>query len=192
MSISVFLSTVSDEFRLYRDQLAGDLTRHNVSVKVQEDFIDLGGDTLDKLDVYIAHCDAVVHLVGEMTGAAPQAREVAALRRKYPDLTAELPPLAEALRDGDAISYTQWEAWLALYHGKLLLTAIRLRIGLRRFPAAASPCCTSPSIPTNCAELWRHRCGSAVVSLRRWFPMISRNRLSLSVIRINFLQRFCC
>ena len=123
MSISVFLSTVSDEFRLYRDQLAGDLTRHNVSVKVQEDFIDLGGDTLDKLDVYIAHCDAVVHLVGEMTGAAPQAREVAALRRKYPDLTAELPPLAEALRDGDAISYTQWEAWLALYHGKLLLTA---------------------------------------------------------------------
>ena len=44
----------------------------------------------------------------------------------------------------------------------------------------------SPSIPTNCAELWRHRCGSAVVSLRRWFPMISRNRLSLSVIRINF------
>jgi hypothetical protein len=25
-------------------------------VKVQEDFRDLGGDTLDKLDVYIAHC----------------------------------------------------------------------------------------------------------------------------------------
>src|SRR5580658_778185 len=64
MSIGVFLSTVSDEFRAYRDQLRGDLTRHNVAVKVQEDFKDLGGDTLDKLDVYIAHCDAVVHLVG--------------------------------------------------------------------------------------------------------------------------------
>ena len=38
MSISVFLSTVSDEFRFYRDQLKGDLTRHNVAVKVQEDF----------------------------------------------------------------------------------------------------------------------------------------------------------
>ncbi len=58
MSVMVFLSTVSDEFRLYRDQLRADLTRHNVEVKVQEDFKNLGGDTLDKLDVYIAHCDA--------------------------------------------------------------------------------------------------------------------------------------
>ena len=48
------------EFRPYRDQLRADLTRHNVEVKVQEDFRDLGGDTLDKLDVYIADCDAVV------------------------------------------------------------------------------------------------------------------------------------
>ena len=76
MSISVFLSTVSDEFHRYRDQLRTDLTRHNVEVKVQEDFKGLGGDTLDKLDVYVAHCDAVVHLVGEMTGSAPGEREV--------------------------------------------------------------------------------------------------------------------
>jgi hypothetical protein len=68
MAISVFISTVSDEFRIYRDQLVHDLTRQNVAVKVQEDFKDLGGDTLDKLDVYIAHCDAVVHLVGDMCG----------------------------------------------------------------------------------------------------------------------------
>ena len=54
MSVKIFLSTVSDEFRAYRDQLRSDLTRHNVEVKVQEDFKDLGGDTLDKLDVYIA------------------------------------------------------------------------------------------------------------------------------------------
>jgi hypothetical protein len=60
MSVKIFLSTVSDEFRTYRDALRTDLTRHNVEVKVQEDFKDLGGDTLDKLDVYIAHCDAVV------------------------------------------------------------------------------------------------------------------------------------
>src|SRR6516164_5626003 len=123
MSISVFLSTVSDEFRLYRDQLCGDLTRHNVEVKVQEDFKGLGGDTLDKLDVYIAHCDAVVHLVGEMTGSAPGEREQQALLRKYPDLMASLPPLDDSLRRGAQISYTQWEAWLALFHGKLLLTA---------------------------------------------------------------------
>jgi hypothetical protein len=123
MSVKIFLSTVSDEFCLYRDQLRTDLTRHNVEVKVQEDFKDLGGDTLDKLDVYIAHCDAVVHLAGTMTGADPGERELRALLAKYPDLTDTLPPLGEALRNGVGVSYTQWEAWLALYHGKLLLIA---------------------------------------------------------------------
>ena len=123
MSIAVFLSTVTDEFRAYRDQLRGDLTRHNVAVKVQEDFKGLGGDTLGKLDTYIAHCDAVVHLVGDMTGSAPLDVEQQAWLRDHADVAAKLPPLAEALRDGAEISYTQWEAWLALYHGKLLLTA---------------------------------------------------------------------
>ena len=122
-SVKIFLSTVSDEFRAYRDQLRTDLTRHNVEVKVQEHFVDLGGDTLDKLDVYIAHCDAVVHLVGDMTGSAPLRRDVEALLVKYPNLPADLRPLAEALGDGTEISYTQWEAWLALYHRRLLFIA---------------------------------------------------------------------
>jgi hypothetical protein len=69
-SVRVFLSAVSDEFRAYRDQLRGDLTRHNVEVKVQEDFKDLGGVTLEKLDDYSKQCDAVVHLAGDMTGAS--------------------------------------------------------------------------------------------------------------------------
>jgi nucleoside-diphosphate-sugar epimerase len=98
MPISVFLSTVTDEFRIYRDQLKGDLTRHNVAVKVQEDFKDLGGDTLDKLDAYIANCDAVVHLVGDMCGAASAEREQQALLVKHSDLASRLPPLGEALR----------------------------------------------------------------------------------------------
>jgi tetratricopeptide (TPR) repeat protein len=114
MSVKIFLSTVSDEFRVYRDLLRSDLTRHNVEVKVQENFKDLGGDTLDKLDVYIANCDAVVHLVGHMTGATAGTRDVAALFVKYPDLSTNLPPLER----GEGISYTHWEAWLALYHRK--------------------------------------------------------------------------
>ena len=67
---------------------SADLTRQNVEVKVQEDFKDLGGDMLDKLDVYIADCDGVVHLAGEMTGSAAQA-DVHALRAKHPDLVAD-------------------------------------------------------------------------------------------------------
>ncbi len=115
MSAKIFLSTVSDEFRAYRDQLRSDLTWHNVEVKVQEDFKDLGRGTLDELDVYIADCDAVVHLAGHMTGKAPREPTLRALRAKYPDLADKLPPLGEALRNGSGVSYTHWEAWLALY-----------------------------------------------------------------------------
>jgi tetratricopeptide (TPR) repeat protein len=123
MSVRIFLSTVSDEFLAYREALRHDLTRHNVEVKVQEDFKDLGGDTLDKLDVYIAQCDAVVHLVGDMTGSAPPVLPLRTLRRKRLDLADKLPPLGEILQDGISPSYTQWEAWLALYHGKQLFIA---------------------------------------------------------------------
>ena len=110
MPIAAFLATVTGAFRAYRDQLRGDLTQHIVEVKVQEDFKGLGGSTFDKLDVYIAHCDAVVHPVGDMTGAAPAEAEVSARLLKYPDLQAKLAPLAVALRDGAAVSCTQFAA----------------------------------------------------------------------------------
>jgi tetratricopeptide (TPR) repeat protein len=123
MSISVFLSTVSDEFRDYRNLLVQDLTRYNVAVKVHEDFEILGGDMLDKLDTYIAACDAVVHLVGDMCGAPASEAQQRALLVKHSDLSGKLPRLGEALANGFACPYTQWEAWLALYHGKQLYIA---------------------------------------------------------------------
>jgi tetratricopeptide (TPR) repeat protein len=123
MPIAIFISTVSDEFRAYRDQLEGDLTRHNVAVKVQEHFKDLGGDTLDKLDVYITHCHGVVHLVGHMTGSVADERQQQALLAKHSDLSRRLPPLGEALKNGVLLAYTQWEAWLALYHCRRLMIA---------------------------------------------------------------------
>lgn len=120
MWISLFLSAVTDEFRAYRDQLNHDLTRHNVAVKVQEDFKDLGSDMLDTLDEYIAHCSVVVHLVGDMCGASASGRQQRALIAKYRDLQGKLPPLGEALEAGATLPYTHWEAWLALYHDKKL------------------------------------------------------------------------
>jgi hypothetical protein len=107
--IRLFLSMVSDEFRAYRDQLRGDLTRRNVEVKVQDDFKDHGGATLENLDEYIKRCDAAVHLVGDMTGAFTQSPSTKAILAKYPDLPEELLPLGEALAQGVPISYTQWE-----------------------------------------------------------------------------------
>lgn len=117
--LRIFLSTVSAEFRTYRDALRHYLTRPNASVAVQEDFIVTGTETLDMLDDYIRQCDAVIHLVGDMSGAPAQAPSLAVIRSRYSDLGEKLPPLARFLQPGAAaLSYTQWEAWLALYHGK--------------------------------------------------------------------------
>ena len=123
MAVRVFLSAVSDEFREYRGLLRSDLTRHNVEVKVQEDFKEYGGSTLDKLDLYIAECDAVIHLVGDLTGANAPAASIKSLLAKYPDIVEKLPPLKPIFAEGHSLSYTQAEAWLALYHGKTLLIA---------------------------------------------------------------------
>jgi WD40 repeat protein len=121
----IFLSSVSAEFRSYRDALRHDLDRPNVTVKVQEDFIATGTETLDMLDDYIKQCNAVIHLVGNMTGSMAQAPSVTFIRERYNDFDKRLPVLAEFLRpDGPALPYTQWEAWLALYHRKPLIICV--------------------------------------------------------------------
>ncbi|MBL8419186.1 MAG: tetratricopeptide repeat protein [Dechloromonas sp.] len=123
--VRIFLSTVSAEFRSYRDALRHYLERPNVTAKVQEDFIATGSETLDMLDDYIRQCEVVIHLVGDMTGAMAPARSVAVIRQHYPDFGSRLPPVATFLETGGPLlSYTQWEAWLALYHGKRLIIAV--------------------------------------------------------------------
>jgi hypothetical protein len=123
VSVNIFISCVSDEFRGCREQLRNDLEHHNVHVKVQEGFKDYGVATLEKLDIYIRSCDLVVHLVGGMTGAAAGPESTRVILEKCPGIAERFPPLGEALAEGEAISYTQWEAWLALYYGKRLLIA---------------------------------------------------------------------
>lgn len=119
---SFFLSTVSAEFASYRDVLRCHLTQPRLSVAIQEDFVATGTETLDKLDDYLRACDGVIHLIGDMTGALAQAPSVAVLQVRYPDFGARFPVLLPFLAEGGpALSYTQWEAWLALYHRKRLL-----------------------------------------------------------------------
>ena len=84
MAVQLFLSCVSDEFGPYRDALRGALTRPNVEVKIQEDFKALGGDTLMKLEAYIKRCEAVVHIVGDMTGSPPKDFGLQAFCRVIP------------------------------------------------------------------------------------------------------------
>ena len=51
--VQLFLSTVSAEFGSYRERLRHGLTRPNVELKVQEDFIVSGNETLAMLDDHI-------------------------------------------------------------------------------------------------------------------------------------------
>ena len=116
-----FLSTVSSEFIVYRLLLASDLKRPSLDIAVQEDFIVTGGNTLEKLDAYIRQCDAVIHLIGKASGSVPAEPAVAALLAQCPDFGTRLPPLAEYLnRPQPGFSYTQWEAYLAMYHQRPL------------------------------------------------------------------------
>jgi hypothetical protein len=117
----LFLSTVSSEFEEYRKLLASDLKRPELDVAVQEDFINTGGSTLEKLDDYIRACHGIVHLIGMAAGAVPEKAAVAALLRRHPDLGTRLPFLAPFLgKPQPGFSYTQWEAYLALYHDRPL------------------------------------------------------------------------
>ena len=112
--VKLFLSCVSDEFGDYRDALRRALTRPNVEIKIQEDFQNLGGDTLAVLEEYVANCDVVIHFIGDMAGSAPKATSVDDLLRRRPELAARL---TEKGMDRDALgrlTYTQWEAWLAI------------------------------------------------------------------------------
>ncbi len=117
----LFLSIVSNEFVSYRQLLASDLKRPNLDVAAQEDFINTGGSTLEKLDDYIRSCHGVIHIIGKATGAVPPEAAVKALLARNSDFAAKLPPLAPHLAQPQpGFSYTQWEAYLALYHQRPL------------------------------------------------------------------------
>ncbi|WP_295436861.1 ATP-binding protein [uncultured Thiodictyon sp.] len=114
----VFISCVSTEFRTVREELRQRLTTHRDEVKVQEDFGLGGGLLIEKLDRYIRHCDAMIHLSGDGLGSLAKPAEVAWVLKTYPDLPQRLPMLAPLLAPGHCpFSYTQWECYLALYHG---------------------------------------------------------------------------
>jgi tetratricopeptide (TPR) repeat protein len=175
-SVQIFLSAVSAEFRSYRDALRRDLDRPNVTVKIQEDFIVTGTETLDMLDEYIHNCHAVIHLVGDMTGALAQPPSVAVIRERYPDFAQRLPPLAPVFAsDAPALSYTQWEAWLALYHRKVLVIAVP-QVGAARDERYQLD-------EAQCAAQQAHLAGLARVERYPGIQFANADRLAVEVLR---------
>jgi tetratricopeptide (TPR) repeat protein len=112
-----FISCASNEFGNYRGSLREHLTTHVGEVKVQEDFSTSGGTLLEKLDDYVRHSSAVLHLIGDWAGSCAQPAEVQAILSRYPGLADALPELKDGLLATPCtFSYTQWECYLALYH----------------------------------------------------------------------------
>ena len=123
--VNLFASAVSDEFQSYREGLVQYLDRPSVRVEEQKRFIHNGFPILTALDDYIQKCDAVIHLLGDRTGGEKNdgiasGENLRLLLERHPDLPVRL-QLSEA--EVQAISYTQWEALLAIYHGKRLYVA---------------------------------------------------------------------
>jgi hypothetical protein len=121
----LFLSAVTREFGKCRDDLRQRLSGPGLITHIQEDFIASGTPTLSKLDFYISRCDGVVHLVGDMTGSPAQPESLEWLKQHHPRFTDRFPQLqAELKSPAPTISYTQWEAYLAIYHKINLFIAV--------------------------------------------------------------------
>ncbi len=124
----IFISCVSDEFEKegalfpgLRGQLRAYLSRTRSNVRVQEGFPQTVVGTVRKLADEIRPRAAVIHLVGEKAGAIADPAEVAEYLKAEPRFLANHPGLRAALGDCSGISYTQWEAFLALHYGVCLL-----------------------------------------------------------------------
>ena len=140
-NVKLFLSCVSDEFGTYRDELRRKLNRPNVEVKIQEDFKLLGGDTLRMIEEYVVKCEAVVHFVGDMAGSTPAPASVDDLLMRSPHLAARLAAKGMAREALASLTYTQWEAWLAIGFEKdlvIVTPAPSVEHGSKYAPTGAS------------------------------------------------------
>jgi hypothetical protein len=121
--VAIFVSAVSSEFESefatfpgLRSGLRRYLARAGCHVFVQEDFRQTALDTLQKQDSYICKSAAVIHLVGEQPGVQANPHAVRQYLASSPNFLSAFPELRESLGDCFHLTYTQWEALIALHH----------------------------------------------------------------------------
>lgn len=117
---TLFLSAVTDEFAAYRKSLRKAMDLPGLRVEIQESFVEQGVPKLVEISNVIGECDAVAHLLGVRSGfvASPGNRDE--LLKHLPDLPEKLGLDARFI---ERLTYTQWEAWLAIYHNRRLYIA---------------------------------------------------------------------
>ena len=119
MNPTVFLSCVTNEFASLRPKLARMVSRTGLHVRHQEDFAHRGVLTLHKIKEEVVASDVVLHILGSQPGANAPADQAAAFVQDHPEFASRFPEIAADGGQGK-ITYTQWEAWFALYFGRRL------------------------------------------------------------------------
>jgi tetratricopeptide (TPR) repeat protein len=119
MTPTVFLSCVTAEFGDLRSRLARMVRRTHLLVRHQDDFAHRGVLTLQKLEEEVCASDVVFHILGKRSGTTAPRDQADAFLQRHPNFGDRFPDVATAGREA-AVTYTQWEAWFALYFGKRL------------------------------------------------------------------------
>jgi tetratricopeptide (TPR) repeat protein len=114
----IFLSAASSEYKDQRLALDATLRRANFDCELQEIFPQTASDTVRKLSDLIKRSTLLIHIVGHLPGSVADERAVIDLLSDIPpdQFLAHEPKLRKALGDLSGITYTQWEAFLALHH----------------------------------------------------------------------------
>jgi tetratricopeptide (TPR) repeat protein len=177
MTHTVFLSCVTNEFGTLRPKLARMVQRTQLLVRHQDDFAHHGVRTLQMLEEEVLASDAVFHVVGNLPGANAPAAQVEDFLKRHPEFAQGFPEIAEDGRKGE-ISYTQWEAWLALLLGK------RLVVYQVKAPAPAADT-AEPSQKTHLERLKSRKVYPKVV------PDVSEllEEIRISLIELHLLTR---
>ncbi len=120
----LFLSTVTDELGRYRTALADRFEQVSVKVVYQEEFEYADTDLVEKLYQVIVPCDVVIHFVGQGAGAKANPKAVEDFLKRCEKRrqtggrdfqTFAQQELGLSRAELDRLSYTQWEAVIALF-----------------------------------------------------------------------------
>ena len=96
-----------------------------MEVRIQEELRTGGGSLLDKLEEEILQCSCVVHLIGESVGQSAKPQEVRAIFDRNPGMQQMLQEASsDLLLPLPQLSYTQWEAYIAIFNRIKCLTYI--------------------------------------------------------------------
>lgn len=115
-----FISAVSDEFASERSEILANFHDRDWELRVQENFFAPGKPILCEISDYIQAADGVIQLIGSQAGNAVVPADIDAVLAKHPDLLTKLAVDRPYL---ERLSYTQFEAYLAIFHDRSLWLA---------------------------------------------------------------------